>query len=43
VIERTVAWCRRRSRMAAATVVSSKIAPQSAMPRLVVRTIEPCS
>jgi hypothetical protein len=42
-MEITVAWCRRRSRMAAATVVSSKIVPQSAIPRLVVRMIEPCS
>jgi hypothetical protein len=29
--------------MAAATVLSSKISPQLAMPRLVVRMIEPCS
>ncbi|MDX6707188.1 MAG: hypothetical protein QOI48_3034 [Solirubrobacteraceae bacterium] len=29
--------------MAAATVVSSKMWPHSAIPRLVVRTIEPCS
>ena len=35
--------CRRRSRIAAATVLSSKISPQLAMPRLVVRMIEPCS
>jgi hypothetical protein len=29
--------------MAAATVLSSKISPQLAMARLVVRMIEPCS
>ena len=36
-----MAWCRRRSSIAAATVVSSKISPQPAMPRLVVRTMDP--
>ena len=43
LIETTVAWCRRRSRIAIAGVVSWKIWPQSAMCRLVVRMIEPCS
>jgi hypothetical protein len=41
LIVRTVPWLRRRSRIAVATVVSSKISPQEAMPRLVVRMIEP--
>jgi hypothetical protein len=40
---RTLAWWRSRSRIAAATVVSSKMEPQSAIPRLVVSTMLPCS
>jgi putative transposase len=42
-IAQTLAWCKSRSRMAVATVVSGKISPHEAMPRLVVRMMEPCS